>query len=1511
MRHFTFVPLMLLASLTQAQIASTFDADADGWTCSDNNLAGPLTVNHNATGGNPGGNISAGTTSSQPYFFTTPAKFGGNIAYFSYGQDLTFDLQVDHVASVHGAAGDLQIRSPSGSILVLNLATFPAQAPAWSTFTVRLDETAGWRVGGVGGPLATKAQMIQYLSGVSSIRINIKYNSGATAFTGAIDNVILNQRAISAAPSVSSFTPANGKPGTSITISGSDFDPVASNNEVFFGAQAGVITSASATSLTVTVPPGAAYGHMNVINKTTGLSKLSAEPFVPTFDGGGRIIPASLASKFDIPLTGGYGGAAIADMDRDGWNDLVVARGDNTGIWVYRNLGAGGDLTAASFAAPVNYPTLLSGTNGSGLATIDFDNDGKLDMVTSGWTGGPGAFATFRNTSTPGSLSFEAVEHWNGRSDESPVYTAADIDGDGLPELISGEGSGGAGQNVWITQNFSTPGNIEFGYSILYFPSTLDDAASGATIADLDNDGKPEFILVHNFGGAFSVIPNTSTPGTISFATASAFTVTTAIRGSINVADLNLDGKNDLAWKNGFSNDDIHIRINTNSGGALAMSDFATEIILNGDVTNYGALSLADINGDGRIDMLATDNGDVGIFENVYSGGTFDVTAFVPGYRYQGSGVSTYPSGALAGDLNGDNKPDIVAGITNTSPNRISIYENKNLHAPVISLNTVSPLQGPVGSTVTITGDHFSTTPDENKVHFGAALATVLTATNTQLTVTVPAGAGYAPVRVTRDQFTASYHLPFSPTFSSGVSFDATHFAAPVSFTLTAGDYDIDAGDLNDDGKPDILAEANTNKVYAFRNTHSTGAITSSSLLADDSITATVTQNPRIIDLNGDSKPDFVATNGVFRNISSGSEINFEVQTAVGGILTAYPADFNHDGKTDYVGSDGGSLNVSVFENRMRQGTGAFISGGNYNSISTGIDFAKPAIGGGPVAADFDNDGFTDMASGNGTTDNVTVWRNTGTYRLGAASFVSVGNLAAGDNPGRLYTGDLDVDGKMDILLYHGAGTSSTLISAFHNTGSVGSISFNRVDYTLPSAGTLAWISDLDGDGRPEILVTSETTNQFFILKNTSTAGILDASSFASPFSTAVTGPRGLTTADINLDGKPEIIVNTNSNTLLVYENLVPAVSISFTLQPADEEVCAGGTTTFSLVASGDTNLQYQWQIDNTGFVDLANNSTYSGVTTSTLTITPAVALDGSVYRCLVRGDNSVDTPSAPVTLTVNSIPVAPTIATTDAGCGPASTILTPTGAAAGEEYRFYDAATAGSLLASGAAFTTPSLAVSTTYHISTYNTTTLCESARVPATVNVQTCNSPVIAPSTSSALIDGVVTIDLEELITDADDNLDPATLQIISQPASGAPAVLNGFILTIDYSGIPFTGTDDVEIKICDLTAICTQQNLTIELLGEIEVFNGLSPNNDGQNDFFFIQYIDLFPDTEKNHVTIYNRWGDVVYEIGDYNNADRAFKGLSDKGKELPSGTYFYKIEFASGHASKTGYLILKR
>jgi hypothetical protein len=175
-----------------------------------------------------------------------------------------------------------------------------------------------------------------------------------------------------------------------------------------------------------------------------------------------------------------------------------------------------------------------------------------------------------------------------------------------------------------------------------------------------------------------------------------------------------------------------------------------------------------------------------------------------------------------------------------------------------------------------------------------------------------------------------------------------------------------------------------------------------------------------------------------------------------------------------------------------------------------------------------------------------------------------------------------------------------------HNTSTGGNISFTRIDLTNPSATTVATIADLDGDGKPEIITTSESGNRFSIFKNIHTTGALTAASFAAPFNTTVTAPRGITTGDLNLDGKPEIILTRAAGLLVVYENLIPTVSISVNTQPTPSAVCNGVTTSFTTAATGTTNIMYQWQFSTTlagTYTNINNGGGYSNSSTASLTV--------------------------------------------------------------------------------------------------------------------------------------------------------------------------------------------------------------------------------------------------------------------------------------------------------------------
>ncbi|WP_121965271.1 gliding motility-associated C-terminal domain-containing protein [Myroides sp. N17-2] len=110
-----------------------------------------------------------------------------------------------------------------------------------------------------------------------------------------------------------------------------------------------------------------------------------------------------------------------------------------------------------------------------------------------------------------------------------------------------------------------------------------------------------------------------------------------------------------------------------------------------------------------------------------------------------------------------------------------------------------------------------------------------------------------------------------------------------------------------------------------------------------------------------------------------------------------------------------------------------------------------------------------------------------------------------------------------------------------------------------------------------------------------------------------------------------------------------------------------------------------------------------------------------------------------------------------------------------------------------------------------------------------------------------------------------------------------------------------------------------NTDLILEGDVVIYNLVSPNGDGENDFFLIDNINRFP---SNRVEIYNRWGVKVYETKSYDSNNNVFRGYSEgrvtvnSGEKLPTGTYYYVISYdynkgtESRTIKKSGYLHLE-
>jgi gliding motility-associated-like protein len=116
------------------------------------------------------------------------------------------------------------------------------------------------------------------------------------------------------------------------------------------------------------------------------------------------------------------------------------------------------------------------------------------------------------------------------------------------------------------------------------------------------------------------------------------------------------------------------------------------------------------------------------------------------------------------------------------------------------------------------------------------------------------------------------------------------------------------------------------------------------------------------------------------------------------------------------------------------------------------------------------------------------------------------------------------------------------------------------------------------------------------------------------------------------------------------------------------------------------------------------------------------------------------------------------------------------------------------------------------------------------------------------------------------------------------------------------------DNACASVASAEVIVTKESCDNQVL----VYDAISPGNkDDLNDHLFIKNIDKLPETQQNHLKIYNRWGDVVFEASNYDNVNNTFVGETNDGKELAGGTYFYVLEFKSRRKKMSGYVTLRR
>jgi gliding motility-associated-like protein len=529
---------------------------------------------------------------------------------------------------------------------------------------------------------------------------------------------------------------------------------------------------------------------------------------------------------------------------------------------------------------------------------------------------------------------------------------------------------------------------------------------------------------------------------------------------------------------------------------------------------------------------------------------------------------------------------------------------------------------------ITLHGSDFGDDPEHLKVFFGGAKGEIKNLNDHVILVRTPYGATFDAIRVTNSAtgLTAEAPRKFFLNYKGDHGIASPGFSAQSDFQAQSGLYDLCLADFNDDGKLDVAtASNNSNIVTLFQNNSTPGNL---QLIPKDFVVNARTLHAQSGDLNSDGRPDIILTEGADGNrvfiLRNNGGFNFALQTiSLPGIKVKQVAvqDLDLDGKPELVVTNTGGNALTILPNQSTLATISF---------STALSLALPQASSTDAVAigDLNQDGFPEIITSQYQADSgnkLFIIVNKGLFDFSDINVITVNKAISS-----IRLADVDADSKPDLVVARLTGSD---ISVYRNM-STSDIAFDEPSFFITESLPVGMdFSDFDGDGRLDIAVGS-IARSVSVLNNIGTG--TGTSAFAPVVKLSATFVnRNLRAADMDGDGKPDIVftsvddfsgVPVPASRISVMRNLgcmVPSITPEGPLT-----ICAGNPLQLKATSGGGTI--YQWRKEGSPSPLKTGSENFLEVATSgTFKVTALGAGSCSKESALVQVTET--SPSAPL----------------------------------------------------------------------------------------------------------------------------------------------------------------------------------------------------------------------------------------------------------------------------------------